>query len=350
MYDEVTMREATESTMGNAAPKAVNGSVSASADALMVLQRELVEVQRILDDVVERSGPAREAIGHLIGSGGKKIRPMLTLLAAGTIHEGDGDFPTGIAAASELVHTASLLHDDVLDEGVQRRGMPTARLVFSNSVSILSGDHCLASAVKLIQSADTGVVLTESLDMIQSLVGGELIQLETKGELTVDENRYRQICELKTASLFVWAARSGARLAGGTDEQIEAFGKMARAMGIGFQMQDDLLDLTGDERFGKRLLDDLREGRMTLPVIIAAQRDPKLVEMLRDLFERKDDADPNSLKEFRAAVLATGADDAVSAEVQGLTDEALAHLELVPDNAFRQLIIDRIEALAGRDV
>ncbi len=336
--------------MGNAAPKAVDESVSRAADALMQLQQELQTVQSHLDTVVANSGPAEHAIGHLIASGGKKIRPMLTLLAAGTIHNGDGNWPTQIAAASELVHTASLLHDDVLDEGVQRRGIPTARMVYSNSVSILSGDHCLASAVKLIQSVDTGVVLTESLDMIQQLVGGELIQLETKGQLTVDENRYRQICELKTASLFVWAARSGARLAGATDEQVEAFGKMARAMGIGFQMQDDLLDLTGDQRFGKRLLDDLREGRMTLPVIIAAQRDPKLVEMLRDLFERKDDADPNSLKSFRTAVLATGAHEVVAAEVQGLTDEALAHLELVPANAYRQLIIDRIEALAARDV
>jgi octaprenyl-diphosphate synthase len=336
--------------MGNAAPKAVDESVSRSAEALMSLQRELSVVQQHLDAVVDRSGPAREAIGHLIGSGGKRIRPMLTLLAAGTIHNGAGTFSTEIAAASELVHTASLLHDDVLDEGVQRRGLPTARLVFSNSVSILSGDHCLASAVKLIQGADTGPVLTESLDMIQDLVGGELIQLETKGGLTVDENHYRQICELKTASLFVWAARSGARLAGGNDEQIEAFGKMARAMGIAFQMQDDLLDLTGDERFGKRLLDDLREGRMTLPVIIAAQRDPKLVDMLKDLFERKDDADPGSLRAFREAVIATGADELVAAEVQGLTDEALVYLDVVPSNAYRQLIIDRIEALAGRDV
>lgn len=337
--------------MGNAAPKAVHDPVSRGTDdALRRLRHELSTVQAHLDDVVDQSGPASEAIGHLIASGGKRIRPMLTLLAAGTIHGGDGDFPTRIAAAAELVHTASLLHDDVLDEGVQRRGIPTARLVFSNSVSILSGDHCLASAVKLIQGTDTGLVLTESLDMIQQLVGGELIQLETKGQLTVDEDRYRQICELKTASLFVWAARSGARLAGGTDEQIEAFGKMARAMGIAFQMQDDLLDLTGDQRFGKRLLDDLREGRMTLPVIIAAQRDPQLVDMLDELFHSKDDADPGSLSEFRAAVLETGADEAVSAEVQDLTREALAHLERVPANAYRQLIIGRIEDLSGRDV
>lgn len=307
------------------------------------------DVENVLRDVSDSSGPARDVIQHLLQSGGKRIRPRLTLLISASC-PGFNDFPTKLAAAGELIHTASLLHDDVIDEGVQRRGLSTARVVWGNTISVLAGDHCLSSAVELIRSVDTGATLSESLKAVKDLVSGELIQAQTRGSLMVDESRYREICRLKTAALFVWCARSGARHAKACATQIDAVGQMAEKVGLAFQMRDDLLDMTGDDRFGKRLLDDLREGRMTLPIIYAVREDPNLKLELQGMFAEPLELTANGMQSFRQKIADSGAIQAVEEEVNQLSEDAITLLSELPRTPYRELIETQVEALGSRSL
>ncbi|MGM0556800.1 MAG: polyprenyl synthetase family protein [Myxococcota bacterium] len=322
-------------------------SLELSAD----IEHALGAVDDRLASVVEGSGPAAAPIKHLVGAGGKRIRPRLCLLIARVL---DPDrrkpLPVDLAAAAELIHSASLLHDDVIDEGEKRRGIPTARKVYTNTVSVLSGDHCLASAVELIRGCDTGETLSESLRAVQELVNGEILQLEHRGRLQLDEAVYRRICRLKTASLFIWCTRAAARWSGANDEQLSAVTSFAENVGTAFQIADDLLDLTGDDRFGKRLLDDLRQGRMTLPVIIAARKSDELAGTMQELFERTDDASAEELRAVRIAVLETGAAEEVRQEVNRLTDRALDRLDALPDSAELRSLQDQVRVLQIRAV
>ena len=181
---------------------------------------------------------------------------------------------------------------------------------------------------------------------MRNLVDGELLQLRVKGQLTLDEKHYRDVCELKTASLFVWAARAGARSAGGTEDQIEAFGEFARHLGIAFQIRDDLLDFVGTERFGKNLLDDLREGRSTLPVILAARDDDDLRVQIEELFAEESSVE-FGLRVGRIARVVRESDalEEVAMEVRERIDAALELLGTLPDSPYRTLLRGQIEAL-----
>lgn len=353
-YQEFEMHEVTEKTRAEVGASVMSNPLSehaiSDADAMNAIADAMNAVESRLTAVAQASGPAADAILHLVSSGGKRIRPRLAMLIAGSCEGFTGEFPVDLAVASELIHSASLLHDDVIDEGVQRRGIPTSRVVYTNTVSVLAGDHCLSSAVELIRSVDAGDVLAEALRSVQDLVNGELLQLKTRGTLQVDEELYRQICLLKTASLFVWVARAGARSAGATPRQLDAVGNMARNLGLAFQMRDDLLDLSGDERFGKRLLDDLREGRMTLPIIYAVRHNPELKVELARMFDASATVTVEELTVFRTHIEATGAIEEVAEDVWNLTRQALADLFTLPQTSYRDLIESQIEMLGSRVV
>lgn len=308
------------------------------AQAHARLHAALDDVSAVLDEVVQGAGPARGPMEHLIGKRGKMLRPRLVLLASAIV-AGEGVFSAPLAAAAELIHSASLLHDDVIDAGDKRRDMPTARVVYSNAASVLAGDHCLTDAMDLIRGVDPDAALAEALACVRSLVDGELIQLEVRGELVLDEAHYRRVCELKTASLFVWAARAGARFANGSQQEIDAFGEFARDLGIAFQIRDDLLDFVGGERFGKELHEDLREGRSTLPLIVAVQRNPSIADELGG------ELDALAVRRVAKAVADTGALDAVADEVRTRITRALERLHSFGPSPFRDLLTSQINAL-----
>lgn len=301
------------------------------------LSGALESTRQCIAEVADEAGPARGPLRHILLRTGKLLRPRLVLLAASIVAR-EPCYSPGLAAAAELIHSASLLHDDVIDEGMERRGAPTTRVAYSNAVAVLAGDHCLARAVDLIRAVDTEDTLAESLQTVRNLVAGELLQLETAGTLVLDEERYRRVCELKTASLFVWSARAGARFGGGTDQMVDDFGRFAQTLGIAFQIRDDLLDLVGTEGFGKRLHDDIREGRSTLPVILAAQERPRIIE----LFE---DPTPQSIEEIASEIQASGALVKVSEEVTTRLTDAFALLDAMPPSPFRTLLRDQMNAL-----
>jgi heptaprenyl diphosphate synthase len=205
---------------------------------------------------------------HLLAAGGKRLRPMLVLLAA---RFGDPDRPAVLraAAAVELTHVASLYHDDVMDEASTRRGVPSVNAQWSNRVAILAGDYLVAKAAELAAPLGTAAI-EEQVRMLARLVTGQLRETVGAGRDTDPERYYMSVIADKTAALFALAARLGARAAGAGEEAVEALGTYGEALGIAFQLSDDVLDITQPSaRAGKPANADLREGVATLPVLRA---------------------------------------------------------------------------------
>ena len=211
--------------------------------------------------------------GHLVASGGKRVRPMLTLAAARLCGYGDGARHIGLATCVEFIHTATLLHDDVVDESDLRRGNPTANAVFGNQASVLVGDFLFSRAFQLMV-ADGNLQVLEILSTASAVIAeGEVHQLTTQRDLSTDETAYLDVIGAKTAALFRAAAEVGAVVAErGTAAEV-ALRTYGEALGVAFQLVDDALDYSAQQaQLGKTIGDDFREGKVTLPVLLAHTR------------------------------------------------------------------------------
>lgn len=229
---------------------------------------------RKLDEVIEQSLRSDVALinqisQYLIQAGGKRIRPALTFLIAGAIQEpSQVQYRHEIAAVVEFIHTATLLHDDVVDDSDLRRGRKTANAVFGNSASVLVGDFLYSRAFQMMVVPGQ-LKIMEILSTATNIIAeGEVLQLLNLNDPDVTEERYRQVIMYKTAKLFEAATQLGAVLAKGTEEQYAAAAQFGSSLGIAFQIMDDWLDYASDaEAMGKNAGDDLREGKPTLPLI-----------------------------------------------------------------------------------
>jgi octaprenyl-diphosphate synthase len=210
-----------------------------------------------------------EVTAHLVEAGGKRLRPMLTLAAAKMCGY-DGPYHIHLAATVEFIHTATLLHDDVVDESGQRRGRPTANLLWDNKSSVLVGDYLFARSFQLMTETGSLRVLDILANASATIAEGEVLQLTAAQNLATDEAVYLQVVRGKTAALFSAAGEVGAVIAGASDVQTRALHAYGDALGIAFQIVDDLLDYQGvSAATGKNLGDDFRERKLTLPVIKA---------------------------------------------------------------------------------
>jgi octaprenyl-diphosphate synthase len=204
---------------------------------------------------------------YIIGAGGKRIRPVLVLLLANAYgYKGAGHHE--LAAVVEFIHTATLLHDDVVDESSMRRGRQTANAMFGNAASVLVGDYLYSRAFEMMTSLDNMRVM-EILSRATTVIAeGEVLQLLNMHDPDVTQDSYLNVIRSKTAKLFEAAAQLGALVAGANDAQIDAAGEYGRSLGTAFQLIDDVLDYAGDAaEIGKNVGDDLREGKPTLPLI-----------------------------------------------------------------------------------
>ncbi len=251
-------------------------SSAAAAKHLAAIDHLLSEILPSLERVVSAAtaGPAPLDVAsrHLVEAGGKRVRPMASLLMTAAC----GGVPARavpIAAATELIHSATLLHDDVIDEGEERRNRPASRVLWGNLVSVLAGDLLLTRGLSLVAEAGVPGAMTDLLQTLERLIGGEVAQLRARDRQDLGVEGYLEIVRGKTASLFGFACRSGARAAGRPD-LLEPAGRFGEQVGIAFQIVDDVLDLAGDAReVGKRLGADLAEGKTTLPLAFALARD-----------------------------------------------------------------------------
>jgi octaprenyl-diphosphate synthase len=244
-----------------------------AVDPTELLRHELQAVEEIL---AESSRSEVELLSvaarHILDAGGKRFRPQLTLLAARAF-EYDGPAAVAIAAAMELIHTATLVHDDIIDEADSRRGRATANYFWGNSASVLMGDYLVIKAFTL--AADTGDARLFRLlcDTIGRMCEGEVLQICVRAEPALDVDTYLKIIEAKTAILMAACCRTGALLGGAALEQTEALATFGTKVGLAFQIIDDVLDYTANaDSLGKPVGSDLREGKLTLPLIYALQR------------------------------------------------------------------------------
>ncbi|UMA65124.1 polyprenyl synthetase family protein [Roseivivax marinus] len=210
-----------------------------------------------------------EVTAHLVEAGGKRLRPMMTLAAARMMGY-PGDDHVKLAATVEFIHTATLLHDDVVDESSQRRGRPTANLLWDNKSSVLVGDYLFARSFQLMVETGNLRVLDILSNAAATIAEGEVLQLSAAQNLATDEGIYLKVVRGKTAALFSAATEVGGVICGAPEAQVEALRTYGDALGIAFQIVDDLLDYQGDAKAtGKNVGDDFRERKLTLPVIKA---------------------------------------------------------------------------------
>jgi len=241
---------------------------------LLELVREDMEgINRlILDRAVSDVELIPELAHHLIDSGGKRLRPMLTIATA-KLTGYTGREHVRVAAAVEFMHTATLLHDDVVDESDYRRGKKAARTIWGNQASVLVGDFLLGQAFRMLVDVGCLQVLRILSNAAAVIAEGEVMQLSAAKNLATTEDEYLSIVNAKTAALFLGAAESGAALAGRPAEELAALRSYGKNLGIAFQLIDDALDYSGDSKnLGKAVGDDFREGKVTLPVILAFRR------------------------------------------------------------------------------
>ncbi|MFN3233132.1 MAG: polyprenyl synthetase family protein [Alphaproteobacteria bacterium] len=253
---------------------------------------------RVNDEIISRMhspvGLIPQLAGHLINAGGKRLRPMLTLATAELCgYRGDRHIP--LAACIEFLHTATLLHDDVVDDSELRRGNKTANILWGNKASVLVGDFLFSRAFQIMTADGALEVMRILSDTSAILAEGEVLQLTTSNDVSTSEDAYLQVVSAKTAALFAAACQLGAIVADRPPADEEALESFGRNLGIGFQLADDALDYSAKQAtLGKAIGDDFREGKITLPVILAYRRSsPEERSFWRRTLEtaQSDDAD-----------------------------------------------------------
>jgi octaprenyl-diphosphate synthase len=305
----------------------------ADAWALVGAEMKMVEA-RLTERMESPIGPIPEVGAHLLAAGGKRLRPLLAVLAARAT-DTPVELAIAVGCAAELIHTATLYHDDVVDDGRVRRGRPAARMVYGNGIVVLVGDFCLARAL------DT-VAATGSLPLVQSLAAtvtemaeGEVAQLEGAGNPDATAEGYFQVIDRKTASLIAWCTRVGGVVPPALDDPL---GRYGRAVGRAFQIADDVLDCAADEVVaGKSVGHDLQEGKLTLPVLLACEAQPALRERIRACLGEKG-MSAEQAHPLLAAVREAGGVERARAQARALVDEALAALDALPPSAHRQAL------------
>jgi octaprenyl-diphosphate synthase len=334
-----------------ASPRTGARAVERLGDVRALVARDMADVEARIEDAIARGvAPATDSARHLAGSGGKRVRPLAVLLATACFGA-VGARAKDLAAVAELVHTATLLHDDVIDDGDLRRGRPASRRVWGNAVSVLAGDLLLVESLRLASGASRET-WSELLATLRSLVDGEVVQLRGRLAVSLDEATYFEIVRGKTASLFEWALRAGAREAGADPDAIDALGAFGAHLGVAFQLVDDVLDYADGGETGKTVLADLAEGKVTLPLLRAARRWPEIVPLVARV--REGGGEGNGEGAAAAAdriaeiVRASGACDEARALAVRETDAAVAALDRVPPCTARDILAGVARDLASR--
>ncbi|BAN35915.1 trans-hexaprenyltranstransferase [Sulfuricella denitrificans skB26] len=269
----------------------------------------------------------RQISEYIINSGGKRLRPALVLLSAGAFGY-SGGYHHILAAVVEFIHTATLLHDDVVDESNLRRGNATANALFGNAASVLVGDFLYSRAFQMMVGAGNMRVMEVLADATNVIAEGEVLQLLNCNDADIDEARYLQVIHYKTAKLFEAATRLGAILGNASSADEEAMAVYGMRMGTAFQLIDDVLDYSGDHaETGKNVGDDLAEGKPTLPLIYAMKNgSPQQAEVIRRAIEH---GGLNELDAVMAAIRDTGALDYAKSQAKDearVACEAISHL------------------------
>ncbi|MET0335404.1 MAG: octaprenyl diphosphate synthase [Rhizobacter sp.] len=303
------------------------------------MANEMKEVDSVIQRRLASDVVLINQISHyIISAGGKRIRPMLVLLFANALgFKGKERFE--LAATVEFIHTATLLHDDVVDESDLRRGRATANALFGNAASVLVGDFLYSRAFQMMVSVHRLRVLEVLADATNVIAEGEVLQLMNMHDPDLAVDEYLKVIRFKTAKLFEASARLGAVLAN-VDPQIEeACASYGRCLGTAFQLVDDLLDYEGSTTaLGKNVGDDLREGKPTLPLLIAMERAPEEDRLLiRHAIEQ---GEVSRLADIVEIVRRTGAIEATRDAARAEANKARGHIANLPQTEYREALLE----------
>lgn len=303
---------------------------------------DLVIRERLHSEVVL----IRQVAEYIIGGGGKRLRPALVLLSAGAL-DYRGTAHHTLAAVVEFIHTATLLHDDVVDESALRRGRPTANTLFGNAASVLVGDFVYSRAFQMMVDVDDMRVLRVLADATNVIAEGEVLQLMNCRNADIDEASYLQVIRYKTAKLFEAASRLGALLAGAPPAVESAMAAYGSHLGTAFQLIDDVLDYSGDAGvIGKNVGDDLAEGKPTLPLLrVIHHGAPAEAALVRGALVSGGLED---LDRVLAAIHGSGALDYTRRQAEAEAEAARAALDAIPSTQYRDSLLQLTEFAVTR--
>ncbi|MCL1076688.1 octaprenyl diphosphate synthase [Parashewanella spongiae] len=275
---------------------------------------------------------------YIVNSGGKRLRPLLSILAAKAVDYSGNDH-LKLAAIVEFIHTASLLHDDVVDESMMRRGRQTANAMFGNSASVLVGDFLYTRSFQMMTELNSLKVLRILADTTNVLAEGEVMQLMNLNEPDTSEENYMRVIYCKTARLFEAATQLGGVLADVDESTEKALGEYGKYLGTAFQITDDLLDYTADsEELGKNIGDDLAEGKPTLPLIYAlAHGNPDEQKLIRSVIEKADGT--QVIDQVIKAFKRTGALEYTQKRAEEESDKAILALNVLPESDYKLALL-----------
>ncbi|HSF95537.1 MAG TPA: polyprenyl synthetase family protein [Thermohalobaculum sp.] len=319
---------------------------------LALVSDDLTRVSQLIRERMASEHAPRipEISAHLIEAGGKRLRPILTLAASRLCGYSGADH-IKLAATVEFIHTATLLHDDVVDLSAKRRGKATANILWDNKSSVLVGDYLFARAFQLMVETGSVEVLRILSNASAVIAEGEVLQLTTAQDLTTDIARYDQVIRGKTAALFAAATEVGGVVAGADAGRVQALHTYGDALGMAFQLADDLLDYGGSSAaLGKNTGDDFREGKVTLPVILAYARGGDDAKAFWRRTIAKGQQEAGDLEQAMAYLTETEALTGTQAAARGHADRALAALAGFPAGETRTALEDIAEFVVGRTV
>lgn len=310
--------------------RGLNGLARNLGELGVLVGEDMAGIEEEMARLESQGSLAEQAALYLMGVGGKRLRPMCVALAS-RVGGGFDERVLDLAVSVELVHNATLMHDDVIDLAPSRRGLPTARSEFGNAASVFGGDWLLVEALRRVMRSRVGDTLPRLLDTIETMIRAESLQLERRGSLETTEDVYFRIVEGKSAVLFRWALYAGGCAGGLGEQDCEALQDFGSHLGVAFQIIDDLLDFTGREAAtGKALFTDLREGKMTYPLILACRRDESLLPLLQSIlegFRSKEEVGVSIAAEVVQSLEGTGALFDSRKLAQERVDAALASLD-----------------------
>ena len=303
----------------------------------------------IAERMVSKHAPRiPEVTRHLVEAGGKRLRPMLTLAAA-RLCGYDGPYHHHLAATVEFIHTATLLHDDVVDESGQRRGRPTANLLWDNKSSVLVGDYLFSRSFQLMVETGNLRVLDILANASATIAEGEVLQLTAAQDLKTDEAIYLQVVRGKTAALFSAATEVGGVIAGADETVVKALFDYGDKLGIAFQIVDDLLDYEGDtQATGKNIGDDFRERKLTLPVIKAVANADEAERAFWTRTIEKGKQDEGDLDHALALLAKHDALIDTRKDALAYIDQAKTAMARAPAHPLRDMLIDLADYVVAR--
>jgi octaprenyl-diphosphate synthase len=346
--------ETTDPVLDNLVRVTYRHRVGNLADRLAALRDWLQDDLSELDDALGRvvamptKDIAWDAARYLLEQSGKRVRPLCVMLGARMGGRAFDDDIRQVAIAAELVHTATLLHDDVIDQGAERRGVSTSRMVYGNAASVLGGDHLLIDALRRVGGIDHHA-MSQLLTVIADMVSAEALQLEMRKSFRPDREIYLKVVEGKTAALFSWALEAGGRLGGLDAALATTLGEVGRHLGMTFQLIDDLLDVEGDpEEMGKMGCLDLAEGKLTWPTILAAERCPETASLLKEIATDHIDLAKSNLQDVVARIHKTGAIEDTRAEARRYAELAMSKLDSMPIGPSRDALNTVVESALRR--